>query len=72
MKTRSNWLKNTHFGGKNQMHEYLRISWMDFVAAIDFFETVYIALLLICIWNDFKGPLTTDIILFFEKCNFQC
>ena len=46
--------------------------WMDFVAAIGFLEAVYIAYLLICIRNDLKGPLTIDIILYFEKCNFQC
>ena len=75
MKKRSYCLKNTHFGVKNQfseIHEYLRIFLVDFVAAIGLLEAVYIALLLICIRNDFKGPLTKDILLYFEKCTFQC
>ena len=74
MKKRSYCLKNTHFWGKNQfseIHEYLRTFWMDFVAAIGFLEAVYIALLLICKRNDFKGSLTTDIILNFKSVTFS-
>ena len=64
-----------HFGVKNEfseIHEYLRIFWMDFVASIGVLEAVYIALLLIFIRNDFKWSTATDIILNFDKCNFQC
>ena len=42
---------------KKDIHEYLRIFCVDFVAAIGFLESLYIAYLLICIRNDYKGPL---------------
>ena len=71
MKKRSSCLKNTHFGVKKIIFQKFT-NILDFVAAIGFLEVVYIALLLIGIRNYFKGPLTTDIILNFEKCNLQC
>ena len=63
-------LKNTLLGVKNQVpefHKYLQIFWMDFAAAIGYLEAVYIVKLLICIRNDFKVPLATDIILFLKS-----
>ena len=63
-----------HFGVKNQFSrilKFLRIFWSDLVGAIDFTEAVDIDYPLILSRNDFKGPLTAQIIFDLESITFS-
>ena len=74
MKEESNFLKNMHFGVKNQFSgilKYLRIFWSDLVSAIGFLEALGIDYLLILSRNDFKGPFDAIIILNLESITFS-
>ena len=70
MKEQSNFLKNMHFGVKNQFSgilKFLRIFWSDLVAAIGFLEALGMDYLLILSRNDFKGPFDA-IVIFNLRC----
>ena len=65
MKEKSNFLKNRHFGVKNQFSgilKFLRNFWSDLVGAIGFLEALGMDYLLILYRNDFKGPFNAIII----------
>ena len=74
MKEESNFLKNMHFGVKNQFSgilKFLRIFWSDLVGAIGFSEALGIDYLLILSRNDFKGPFNAIIIFNYEGITFS-
>ena len=76
MKEESNFLKNMHFGVKNQFSgilKFLRIFWSDLVGAIGFLEALgmdYMYLLILS-RNDFKGPFNAIIIFNLEGITFS-
>ena len=74
MKKESNFLKNMHFGVKNQFSgilKFLRIFWSDLVGAIGFLEALGMDYLLILSRNDFKGPFNAIIIFNLESITFS-
>ena len=74
MKKESNFLKNMHFGVKNQFSgilKYLRIFWSDLAGAIGFLEDLCIDYLLILSRNDFKGSINAIIIFNLESITFS-
>ena len=74
MKEESNFLKNMHFGVKNQLSgilKFLRIFWSDLVGAIGFLEALGMDYLLILSRNDFKGPFNSIIIFNLESITFS-
>ena len=74
MKKESNFLKNMHFGVKNQFSrilKFLRIFWSDLVGVIGFLEALGIDYLLILSRNDFKGLFNAIIIFNLESITFS-
>ena len=74
MKEESNFLKNMHFGVKNQFSgilKFLRIFRSDLVGVIGFFEALGMGYLLILSRNDFKGPFNAIIIFNLEGITFS-
>ena len=74
MKEESSFLKNMHFGVKNQFSgilKFLRIFWSDLVGAIGFLEALGMDYLLILSRNHFKGPFTAIIIFNLETFTFS-
>ena len=74
MEEESNFLKNVHFGVKNQFSgilKFLRIFWSDLVGVIGFLEALGIDYLLILSRNDFKGPFNAIIIFNLESIIFS-
>ena len=74
MEEGSNFLKNMHFGVKNQFSgilKFLRIFWSDLVGVIGFLEALGIDYLLILSRNDFKGPFNAIIICNLESIIFS-
>ena len=72
MKEESNFLKNMHFGVKNQFSgilKFLRIFWSDLVGV--FLEALGMDYLLILSRNDFKGPFNAIIIFNLESITFS-
>ena len=73
MKEESSFLKNMHFGVKNQFSgilKFLRIFWSDLVGAIGFLEALGMDYLLILSRSDFKGPFNAIIIFNLETFTF--
>ena len=72
MKEESNFLKNMHFGVKNQFSgilKFLRIFWSDLIAAIGFLEALGMDYLLILSRKEIsKGPSMQ--LLFFNLDSF--
>ena len=74
MKEKSIFLKNMHFGVKNQFSgilKFLRIFWSDLVGAIGFLEALGIDYLLILSRNDFKGPFNAIISFYLISITFS-
>ena len=74
MKEESNFLKNIHFGVKNQFSgilKNLRTFWSDLVGTIGFLEALGMDYLLILSRNDFKGPFNAIIIFNLENITFS-
>ena len=73
MKEESNFLKNMHFGVKNQFSgilKFLTIFWSD-LGAIGFLEALGMDYLLILSRNDFKGPFNAIVIFNLEGITFS-
>ena len=74
MKEESNFLKNMHFGVKNQFSgilKFLQIFWSDLVGAVGFLEALGMDYLLILSRNDFKGHFNAIIIFNLESITFS-
>ena len=74
MKKESNFLKNMHFGVKNQflgILKFLLIFWSDLVGAIGFLEALGMDYLLILSRNDFKGSFNAIIVFNIESITFS-
>ena len=74
MKEEPNFLKNMHFGVKNQFSgilKFLRIFWSGLVDAIGFLKAHGMDYLLILSRNDFKGPFNAIIIFNVESITFS-
>ena len=75
MKEESNFVKNVHFGVKNQFSgilKFRRIFWSDLVGTIGFLEALGMDyFLLILSRNEFKGPFNAIIIFNLESITFS-
>ena len=71
---KTNFLKNMHFGVKNQFSgilKFLRIFWSDLVGAIGVLEALGMDYLLILSRNDFKGSFNATIIFNLQSITFS-